>query len=93
MDLGIGALRSVARRCPLFDKLGFWIPAARSFAAGFFIYSRSGAHFSWALLCGLPEVRSGHRDERLITTGIECAIPCISVIYAKCWRGASARAC
>jgi protein-S-isoprenylcysteine O-methyltransferase Ste14 len=50
------------------------MPAAVLFAAGFFTYSRAGAHFSWAQLGGLPEVRSGHRDERLITTGIRARV-------------------
>lgn len=40
------------------------------FAIGILIYTRVGPHFSWAQLGGLPEVRTGHRDDRLITTGI-----------------------
>jgi protein-S-isoprenylcysteine O-methyltransferase Ste14 len=47
-----------------------WVPSALLFAAGVFLYSTAGAHFSWAQLGGLPEVRAGHRDDRLIITGI-----------------------
>ena len=50
------------------------MPAAVLFALGFFLYARSGAHFSWAQLGGLPEVRTDHRDDRLITTGIRAHV-------------------
>ena len=44
------------------------------FATGILLYSRSGAHFSWAQLGGLPEVRTNHSDDRLITTGIRARV-------------------
>jgi protein-S-isoprenylcysteine O-methyltransferase Ste14 len=47
-----------------------WIPAALLFATGIFLYSRSGANFSWAQLGGLPEVLPAHHEQRLVTTGI-----------------------
>ena len=50
------------------------LTAAVLFALGFFLYARSGAHFSWAQLGGLPEVRTDHRDDRLITTGIRAHV-------------------
>ncbi len=74
MWIGIGALTGPWRGVALYSTNWTWIPAALLFAAGFFIYSRSGAHFSWAQLGGLPEVRTGHRDERLITTGIRARV-------------------
>jgi len=51
-----------------------WIPAAFLFAAGIFLYSRSGAHFSWAQLGGLPEVSPAHHEQRLVTTGIRARV-------------------
>jgi protein-S-isoprenylcysteine O-methyltransferase Ste14 len=74
MWIGIGALTGPWRSVALYSTHWTWIPAALLFAAGFFIYSRAGAHFSWAQLGGLPEVRTGHRDERLITTGIRARV-------------------
>jgi protein-S-isoprenylcysteine O-methyltransferase Ste14 len=51
-----------------------WIPAALLFATGIFLYSRSGAHFSWAQLGGLPEVLPAHHEQRLVTTGIRAHV-------------------
>jgi protein-S-isoprenylcysteine O-methyltransferase Ste14 len=50
------------------------MPAAVLFAAGIFLYSKSGAHFSWAQLGGLPEVRAGNDAQRLITHGIRARV-------------------
>ena len=44
------------------------------FATGLFLYARSGAHFSWAQLGGLPEVRNHHSESRLVTTGIRARV-------------------
>ena len=44
------------------------------FAIGIFLYASAGAHFSWAQLGGLPEVRSGHQDDKLVTTGIRSRV-------------------
>lgn len=74
MWIGIGALTAPWRHQTLYSTSWAWIPAAALFAAGFFLYSRSGAHFSWAQLGGLPEVRHDHRDDRLITTGIRARV-------------------
>ena len=51
-----------------------WLPAALLFAAGVWIYRRSGAGFSAAQLGGLPELIPGHRDQRLITSGIRSRV-------------------
>jgi protein-S-isoprenylcysteine O-methyltransferase Ste14 len=50
-----------------------WLPAALLFAAGIFIYSSAGAHFSWSQLGGLPEIRAGNR-QTLVTTGIRARV-------------------
>jgi protein-S-isoprenylcysteine O-methyltransferase Ste14 len=74
MWVGIGAITGHWRNVQLYSTLWTWMPAAVLFALGFFLYARSGAHFSWAQLGGLPEVRTDHRDDRLITTGIRAHV-------------------
>lgn len=74
MWIGIGLLTGPWRYIKLYSTAWTWVPAALLFAVGFFIYSRSGAHFSWAQLGGLPEVRPGHQDDRLVTTGIRAHV-------------------
>ena len=51
-----------------------WLPAACFFAAGVWIYRRSGAGFSAAQLGGLPELIPGHREQHLITSGIRSRV-------------------
>ena len=74
MWVGIGAITGHWRNVEIYSTPWSWIPAAALFAIGFFLYARSGAHFSWAQLGGLPEVRSDHRDDRLVTTGIRAHV-------------------
>src|SRR5438552_16845859 len=56
MWIGIGALTGPWKSIVLYSTTWTWVPAALLSAAGFFLYSCSGAHFSWAQLGGLPEV-------------------------------------
>ena len=51
-----------------------WLPAAFLFALGFLLYRFSGAGFSTTQLYGLPEVLPGHREQRLVTTGIRARV-------------------
>jgi protein-S-isoprenylcysteine O-methyltransferase Ste14 len=82
MWVGMGALTGPWRRAAFYSTPWTWIPAALLFAAGFFLYSRSGAHFSWAQLGGLPEVRGKvpgndrpcNHAQRLVTTGIRSRV-------------------
>lgn len=74
MWFGFAALTGPWRNVQLYSPRWTWIPAALLFAAGIFLYSRSGAHFSWAQLGGLPEVRTGRNDDRLVTTGIRARV-------------------
>ena len=92
MWLGMGALTGPWRARPSIRPHGL-DSGAFFFAVGIFIYSRSGAHFSWAQLGGLPEVRPGNHDQRLVTTGIRSRVrhPVYLAISARCWRGASER--
>jgi protein-S-isoprenylcysteine O-methyltransferase Ste14 len=74
MWIGIGAITGHWHDVALYSTPRAWIPALLLFAAGIFLYFRSGAHFSLSQLGGLPEVRANHRDDRLITTGIRARV-------------------
>jgi protein-S-isoprenylcysteine O-methyltransferase Ste14 len=74
MWIGVGALTGPWRSAALYSTPWSWIPAAFLFAVGIYIYSHAGAHFSWAQLGGLPEVRAGNQDQRLVTTGIRARV-------------------
>ena len=70
----VGAL-TARWRDVLFYSWGWsWLAAALLFAAGLWLYSRAGAHFSWAQLGGLPELRAGHDEQRLATKGIRARV-------------------
>jgi protein-S-isoprenylcysteine O-methyltransferase Ste14 len=74
MWVGIGALTGHWRDVRFDSTPWTWIPAALLFASGIYLYIRSGVHFSWAQLGGLPEVRPNHREDRLITTGVRARV-------------------
>jgi protein-S-isoprenylcysteine O-methyltransferase Ste14 len=74
MWIGMGALTSPWRNTTFYATPWAWAPAVLLFAAGISIYSSAGAHFSWAQLGGLPEVRAGHQDDHLVTTGIRSRV-------------------
>lgn len=74
MWVGIGAITGHWRNVQIYSTAWSWIPAVGLFVTGFFLYARSGAHFSWSQLGGLPEVRSDHRGSKLITTGIRSRV-------------------
>jgi len=74
MWIGIGALTGPWRAAAFYSTPWTWVPAVLLFGAGISIYSYAGAHFSWAQLGGLPEVRADHRDDRLVTTGIRARV-------------------
>lgn len=58
------------RHVVLYSTLWTWIPALLLFATGFWLYSQSRKNFSAKQLGGLPELIPGHREQRLVTTGI-----------------------
>jgi protein-S-isoprenylcysteine O-methyltransferase Ste14 len=74
MWFGMGAVTEPWHRVALYSTWLGWVPAAFLFTVGIYLYSHAGAHFSWAQLGGLPEVRSGRQDDRLITTGIRAQV-------------------
>ena len=51
-----------------------WIPAILLLSAGFWLYSQSRKNFTAKQLGGLPEVISGHEEQRLVTTGIRARV-------------------
>lgn len=74
MWLGMGLLTGPWRRGAIYTLSWSWIPAIVLFVIGIFLYLRSGAHFSFEQLSGLPEVRAGHPHDRLVTTGIRSRV-------------------
>lgn len=70
----MGALTGPWRKLHLYDTIWAWIPAVFFFTLGLLLYTKAGAHFSWAQLGGLPEVRPDHRDDRLVITGIRARV-------------------
>lgn len=74
MWVGVGMITGHWNDVLLYSRYWTWIPAVILFAVGLFLYARSGAHFSWAQLGGLPEMRPDHQDDRLITTGIRARV-------------------
>jgi protein-S-isoprenylcysteine O-methyltransferase Ste14 len=74
MWIGVGVMTAPWREVVLYSSALAWIPAALLFVAGISLYGFAGAHFSWAQLGGLPEVRSGHHHDRLVTTGIRSRV-------------------
>jgi protein-S-isoprenylcysteine O-methyltransferase Ste14 len=51
-----------------------WLPAILLFATGFWLYSQSRKNFTAKQLGGLPELISGHPEQRLVTTGIRAHV-------------------
>jgi protein-S-isoprenylcysteine O-methyltransferase Ste14 len=74
MWIVVGLITGPWRNLSLYKTAWTWAPAALLFAAGLWIYRRSGAGFSPAQLGGLPEVMPGHREQRLVTSGIRSHI-------------------
>src|ERR1035441_9172578 len=100
MWVGVGALTGPWRLAAFYSIPWTWVPAALLFAAGILLYSTAGAHFSWAQLGGLPEVRAGHQGDRLVTTGIRSRVRHPVYLGHLCemlawkmpsWRSASAQ--
>ncbi len=74
MWIGVAVLTGPWRHVAIYRTPWSWIPAGLLFAVGIYLYSRSGAHFSWAQLGGLPEVRPADHDQRLVTIGIRARV-------------------
>ena len=62
------------RHIALYSTPWPWVPAILLFATGFWLYAQSRKNFSAKQLGGLPEVISGHNEQRLVTTGIRAHV-------------------
>jgi protein-S-isoprenylcysteine O-methyltransferase Ste14 len=74
MWIVLAAITAPWRHMVLYDTPWSWLPAILLFATGLYLYSQSGKHFSRAQLGGMPEVLPGHREQRLVTTGIRAHV-------------------
>jgi protein-S-isoprenylcysteine O-methyltransferase Ste14 len=74
MWIVVGAITTPWRGATLYTTVWTSAPAVLLFAAGLWIYRRSGAGFSAAQLGGLPELIPRHRDQRLVTSGIRARV-------------------
>lgn len=70
----VGIITFRWRHTALYTANWPWIPAVVLFAVGTWIYSQSSKHFSAGQLGGLPEVANGHREQRLVTSGIRSRV-------------------
>ena len=67
-----GLVTATWRQVVLYSSLWAWVPAVFLFGVGFWLYSKSGKHFSVQQLGGVPEVMPG--EQRLITAGIHSRV-------------------
>jgi protein-S-isoprenylcysteine O-methyltransferase Ste14 len=70
----LGLLTSPWRHDAFYRTPWTWLPAVLLLSTSFWIYSRSGKHFSQAQLSGLPEVSPSHHEQRLVTWGIRSRV-------------------
>jgi protein-S-isoprenylcysteine O-methyltransferase Ste14 len=69
-----GAITWPWRHVLLYDTPLSWLAAVLFFAAGFYLYHRGRARFSFAQLIGRPEVSGEGFEQRLVTTGIRARV-------------------
>jgi methanethiol S-methyltransferase len=74
MWIVMAAITSPWHRITIYQTIWSWAPAILLFAAGIFLYSKSGKTFTAEQLGGLPEVHGAHRDQRLVTEGIRSRV-------------------
>jgi protein-S-isoprenylcysteine O-methyltransferase Ste14 len=70
----LGLVTARSRHVVLYSTAWTWIPAVALLAIGFSIYSQAGKAFSGKQLGGLPEVLPGHKEQRLVTSGIRARV-------------------
>ena len=74
MWAALGTITAPWRNVVFYKAVWTWVSAAVLFAAGLWIYQRSRASFSPAQLGGFPELIPGHREQRLVTSGIRARV-------------------
>jgi protein-S-isoprenylcysteine O-methyltransferase Ste14 len=72
MWIAAGLITAPWRHLVLYSSLWARVPAVFLFGVGFWLYSKSGKHFSVQQLSGVPEVMPG--EQRLITAGIHSRV-------------------
>ena len=74
MWAAMGAITWRWREVAVYTTPWTWIPAVPLFASGLWLYLQSGKEFSAKQLGGLPELLPGHREQRLVTSGIRARV-------------------
>ncbi len=74
MWVAVGAITWPWRHIVLYDTRLTWLAAAPFFAAGFYLYYRARATFSFDQLIGRPEVEGDEFEQRLVMTGIHARV-------------------
>jgi protein-S-isoprenylcysteine O-methyltransferase Ste14 len=74
MWIGMALITRPWHRIAIYQALWSWVPAILLFAAGIFLYSKSGKNFTAEQLGGLPEIQGANRDHRLVTEGIRSRV-------------------
>ncbi len=74
MWVAVGTITWPWRHIAWYDNPLSWLAAAPFFAAGFYLYHRARATFSFAQLTGRPEVEGDTFEQRLVTTGIHARV-------------------
>ena len=74
MWIVLAAITVPVRHATIYSSLWAWAPALALFAAGFWLYSQARHQFSLRQLGGLPELISGHSDQRLVTFGVRARV-------------------
>jgi protein-S-isoprenylcysteine O-methyltransferase Ste14 len=72
--MAVGAITWPWRHVILYRTALSWLAAAPFFVAGFYLYHRGRARFSFAQLIGRPEVQGEGFEQRLVTTGIRARV-------------------
>jgi protein-S-isoprenylcysteine O-methyltransferase Ste14 len=62
------------RHGQVYSTLWAWIPGIALFSAGFSVYTLALKDFSAKQLGGVPEVLPGHKEQRLVTSGIRARV-------------------
>lgn len=74
MWIALGLVTASWRRFALYQTPWSWAPALALFGMGVWLYAQSSKHFSRQQLGGLPELVAGHREQKLVTTGIRACV-------------------
>lgn len=74
MWLALALLTRPWRHKLLYSAHWTWLPALLFFGIGFWLYLQSSRHFTPAQLGGLPELRTHHPEQRLVTSGIRAHV-------------------